>query len=175
MNNEDINIDLDAISDEEIWNRGAISFNDFYVEEKNGEQTYKVLVPKGSPLKIYLAKKYPEKTKFQITEDEVIESKDSLDDLISMLNSIGWDVTDVPHDENGKIPYDLHPNESDVLLPDDYIPGKKRALKGREANNINRDKFTRLVSYKAISFEKRKAQEEIIYEKQKIKNKKNLH
>ena len=109
------------------------------------------------------------------TEDEVIESRDSLDDLICMLNSIGWDVTDVPHDENGKIPYDLHPSESDVLLPDDYIPGKKRALKGREVNNINRDKHTRLVSYKAISFEKRKAQEEIISEKQEIKNKKNLH
>ena len=109
------------------------------------------------------------------TEDEVIESRDSLDDLICMLNSIGWDVTDVPHDENGKIPYDLHPNKADVLLPDEYIPGKKRALKGREANNINRDKHTRLVSYKAISFEKRKAQEEIISEKQEIKNKKNLH
>ena len=175
MNNEDINIDLDAISDEEIWNCGAISFNDFYVEEKNGYLIYKVIIPKGSHLKIYLAKKYPEITKFQITEDEVIESKDSLDDLISMLNSIGWDVTDVPHDENGKIPYDLHPNESDVLLLDDYIPGKKRALKGREVNNINRDKYTRLVSYKAISFEKRKAQEEIIYEKKEIENKKNLH
>ena len=175
MNNEDFNIDLDAITDEEIWNRGAISFNDFYVEEKNGYSAFKVIIPKGSPLKIYLAKKYPEITKFQITEDEVIESGDSLEDLICMLNSIGWDVTDVPHDENGKIPYDLHPNESDVLLPDDYIPGKKRALKGREVNNINRDKHTRLVSYKAISFEKRKAQEEIISEKQKIKNKKNLH
>ena len=126
-------------------------------------------------MKIYLAKKYPEIKKFQITEDEVIESKDSLDNLVFMLNSIGWDVTDVPYDENGKIPYDLHPNESDVLLSDYYIPGKKRALKGREANNINRDKFTRLVSYKAISFEKRKAQEEIIYEKKKIKNKKKLH
>ena len=175
MNNEDININLDAISDEEIWNRGAISFNHFYVEEKNGYLTYKVIIPKGSPLQIYLAKKYPEITKFQITEDEVIESRDSLDDLICMLNSIGWDVTDVPHDENGKIPYDLHPNKSDVLLPDEYIPGKKRALKGWEANNINRDKHTQLVSYKAISFEKRKAKEEIINEKHKIKNKKNLH
>ena len=175
MNNEDINIDFDAISDEEIWNRGAISFNDFYVEEKNDFLIYKVIVPKGSPLQIYLAKKYPEITKFQITEDEVIESRDSLEDLICMLNSIGWDVTHVAHDENGKIPYHLYPNESDVLLPDDYIPGKKRALKGREVNNINRDKHTRLVSYKAISFEKRKAQEEIINEKHKIKNKKNLH
>ena len=175
MNNEDTNINLDAISDEEIWNRGAISFNDFYVEEKDGGLTYKVRIPKGSPLKIYLAKKFPDIKKFQITEDEIIESKDNLDDLISMLNSIGWDVTDVPHDDDGKIPYDLHPNESDVLLRDDYIPGKKRALKGREVNNINRDKHTRLVSYKAISFEKRKAKEEIIYEKHKIKNKKNLH
>jgi|TARA_B110000503_G_C6782245_1_gene263766 hypothetical protein len=92
------------MSEKDKWYKGSISFNDFYAEEIDGEVVYKVVA------------------------NNKIFSANELFDLETMLNSVGWDVTDICHD------YDISPNDADILHD-----GKM--IKGYEANKICREQY----------------------------------
>ena len=84
-------------SEEEIWYRGSISYFDFSAFESDGNFLYRIIIPKGTPVQIYLARTYTENPDFFITEDEVLEAE-SPEELIVSLNSIGYDVVEIPSD-----------------------------------------------------------------------------
>jgi hypothetical protein len=62
-------------SEEEIWYRGSISYFDFSAFESDGNFLYRIVIPKGTPVQIYLARTYTENPDFFITEDEVLEAE----------------------------------------------------------------------------------------------------
>lgn len=135
---------------EEIWHRGAISYFDFFtVEGEHGALIYKVVIPKGTPMQLYLARTYPDDPNLQITEDEILESE-SAEDLITSLNSIGYDVVEIPADY-----YEIYPTDSKVTWTDKK--GHRAIVEGWEANKMTREEYKgEYVTSKGITYEKRK-------------------
>jgi len=156
-------------SPEEIWHRGSISYFDFStIESEDGNYIYRVAIPKGTPVQIYLARKYPDDPKLSITEDEILEAE-SPEDLILTLNSIGYDVVEIPSDL-----YDIFPTDAKIHWLDKK--GNKKIVEGWKANKMQREEYKgEYETLKAITYAKRKelepAMKGIIQQREHNKNK----
>jgi|GEM_PF-3024893 len=156
-------------SPEEIWHRGSISYFDFStIESEDGNYIYRIIIPKGTPVQIYLARKYPHDPNFFITEDEVLEAE-SPEDLIESLNSIGYDVIEIPSEL-----YDIFPTDAKIHWHDKKR--NKRIIEGWEANKMQREEYKgEYVTSKAMTYAKRKelepSMEGIVQQKENNKNK----
>lgn len=154
-------------SEEEIWYRGSISYFDFSAFESDGNFLYRIVIPKGTPVQIYLARTYTENPDFFITEDEVLEAE-SPEELIVSLNSIGYDVVEIPSDL-----YDISPIDAKIHWLDKR--GNNKILGRWEANKMHKEGYDgAFVTSKAITYAERKRQEpEIKGILQQIANNKN--
>jgi hypothetical protein len=140
-------------SAEEIWHRGSVSYWDFFTKEVNDELIYRVVIPKGSPLQIYLAKTYPEIEAFQLTEDEILESNVGAEDLICKLNSIGYDVVEIPAEY-----YDIMPTTTKISWSDSK--GNEKLIEGWKYNKLIKEEYKgQYATSKAITWKERSAKE----------------
>ena len=104
-------------------------------------------------MQIYLAKTYPEIESFQLTEDEILESNVGAEDLICKLNSIGYDVEEIPAEY-----YDIMPTTTKISWSDSK--GNEKLIEGWKYNKLIKEEYKgQYVTSKAITWKERSEKE----------------